>query len=106
LGYNLGVLGVLADTMRQVSLCAIAPAVVREQIVSGMGAHGINDAKHWRDRAAEMRALSDQIKDPQAQRMMLKLANDYDKLADRAEDRASRDKAGPSPIPKTKGAAA
>jgi hypothetical protein len=31
---------------------------------------------------------------------MLRLANDYDKLADRAEDRAARDKAGPSPIPK------
>jgi hypothetical protein len=28
---------------------------------------------------------------------MLKLANDYDKLADRAEDRATRDKPGPSP---------
>jgi hypothetical protein len=47
----------------------------------------MNDAKHWRDRAAEMRVLSDFMKDAQAQRMMLKLANDYDKLADRAEDR-------------------
>ena len=35
-----------------------------------------------------------------AQRMMLKLANDYNKLADRAEDRAARDMSGPSPIPK------
>jgi hypothetical protein len=32
--------------------------------------------------------------------MMLKLAHDYDKLADRAEDRAARDKPGPSLIPK------
>ena len=39
-------------------------------------------------------------KDSKAQRMMLKLANDYDKLADRAEDRAARDIPGPSPIPK------
>jgi hypothetical protein len=31
---------------------------------------------------------------------MLKLANDYDKLANRAEDRAARDMRGPSPIPK------
>jgi hypothetical protein len=53
-----------------------------------------------------MRVLSDEIKDLQAQRMMLKLANDYDKLADRAEDRAARDIApGPSPIPKAKGTA-
>jgi hypothetical protein len=47
-----------------------------------------------------MRVLSDEIKDLDAQRMMLKLANDYNKLADRAEDRAARDKPGPSPIPK------
>ena len=65
-----------------------------------MTLQGINDSKHWRDRAAEMRVLSDEIKDPQAQRMMLKLANDYDKLADRAQDRAARDAPAPSPIPK------
>ena len=56
-----------------------------------MALEGINDAKHWRDRAAEMRALSDDIKNLDAQRM-IKLANDYDKLANRAEDRAARDK--------------
>jgi hypothetical protein len=65
-----------------------------------MTLQGINDSKHWRDRAAKMRVLSDEIKDLEAQRMMLKLANDYDKLADRAEDRAARDIPGPSPIPK------
>jgi hypothetical protein len=65
-----------------------------------MALQGINDAKHWRDRAAEMRVLSDEIKDPQALRMMLKLANDYDKLADRAEHRVARDSVA-SPIPKT-----
>jgi len=71
-----------------------------------MALQGINDAKHWRDRAAEMRVQSDEIKGAQAQRMMLKLANDYDKLADRAEDRARLDaKLVPSPIPKAKGTA-
>ena len=66
-----------------------------------MTLQGFNDAKHWRDRAVEMRVLSDEIKDPQAQRMMLKLANDYDKLADRAEDRKARDGIStPSPCPK------
>ena len=68
-----------------------------------MTAQSINDAKHWRDRAAQMRVLSDVMKDPEAQRMMLKLANDYDNLADRAEDRATRDRTpGPSPIPKAR----
>ena len=66
----------------------------------------INDAKHWRDRAAEMRALSAEMKDFESRTLMLKLANDYDKLADRAEERAARDKPGPSPIPKAKGRAA
>jgi hypothetical protein len=60
-----------------------------------------NDAEHWRDRAAEMRVLSEQMKDPNARSMMLKLANDYEKLADRAEVRATREgKPRPSPIAK------
>ena len=67
-----------------------------------MTLQGLNDAKHWRDRAAEMRVLACEMKDAQAQSMMGKLADDYDKLADRAEDRAGHDKLGPSPIPKAK----
>jgi hypothetical protein len=34
-----------------------------------MTLQGINDAKHWRDRAAEMRVLSDVMKDADAQRI-------------------------------------
>jgi len=66
-----------------------------------MALQNIYDAKHWRDRAAEMRVLSDEMKDLEAQTVMLKLANDYDKLADRADERATRDGIrGPSPIPR------
>jgi hypothetical protein len=66
-----------------------------------MALQGINDAKHWRDRAAEMRVLSGEMKDAEAQSMMLRLASDYDKLADRAEHRAKHDiPPRPSPIPK------
>jgi hypothetical protein len=36
----------------------------------------------WRDRAAKMRVLSGKMKDLDARTSMLKLANDYDKLAD------------------------
>jgi hypothetical protein len=43
------------------------------------------DSKHWRDRAVEMRALAKDIPDAETKRLMLKLADDYDKLADRAE---------------------
>ena len=63
---------------------------------------GLNDIKHWRDRAAQMRVLSGEMKDFEAQTLMRKLANDYDKLADRAEDRAAHDAPGPSPTPKVR----
>jgi hypothetical protein len=62
-----------------------------------MTLQNVNDAKHWRDRAAEMRVLSGEMKDFEARTLMLKLANDYDRLADRAEDRAKHDARGPSP---------
>jgi hypothetical protein len=62
-----------------------------------MTLQGLNDVKHWRDRAAEMRVLSGDMKDFEARNLMLKLANDYDKLADRAEVRAAHDVPGPSP---------
>jgi len=44
----------------------------------------VNDVKHWRDRAAEMRILTT-MKDIETQAIMIRLADDYDKLADRAE---------------------
>jgi len=49
----------------------------------------INDVKHWRDRAAEMRALSDTMKDDETWRLMNRLADGYDTLADRAQVRAN-----------------
>jgi type II secretory pathway component PulM len=47
-----------------------------------------NDSKHWRARAPEMRALADAMKDVNAAAIMLRLAADYDKLADRADARS------------------
>jgi DNA mismatch repair ATPase MutS len=49
----------------------------------------INDPKHWLDRAKEARAFAEQIEDLEAKRTMLKNADDYERLAQRAEERAS-----------------
>jgi len=50
-----------------------------------------DDPKHWRNRAHEARADAGELNDPAAKRQMLGIARGYDRLADRAEERA-RDK--------------
>jgi hypothetical protein len=41
----------------------------------------IDDADHWRARAIEARVLAECLTDPQAKRLMLGVAVDYEKLA-------------------------
>ena len=53
----------------------------------------INDPKHWRDRADELRGLANDVADPAAREKMLRIAEDYEKLAKRAERRSSDPKA-------------
>ena len=45
----------------------------------------LNDSRRWRDRADEMRTLASEISDPESRMIMLRLANDYESLARRAE---------------------
>jgi hypothetical protein len=47
----------------------------------------INDAGHWRRRAAAARALAKEMNNYGAKVAMLKIADDYDKLVRRAEER-------------------
>jgi hypothetical protein len=47
----------------------------------------LNDPEHWRRRAEESRALAEQMSDETSKKMMLKIADDYEKLAARAAAR-------------------
>jgi len=49
----------------------------------------INDPAHWHRRAEEMRKLADLASDEVSKQMMLAIAKDYDRLAERAQQRQS-----------------
>ena len=48
-----------------------------------------NDPEYWRKRAQEVRAVAVQMSDPHTKAVMLAIAQDYEKLAQRAEQRAT-----------------
>jgi hypothetical protein len=50
----------------------------------------VNDSIHLRERAAEMRVSSKELKDNNAAAAIMRLADLYDRLADRAEARSDR----------------
>jgi hypothetical protein len=50
----------------------------------------MNDPEHWRLRAAEARAVAAQLSDTDSKSMMLRIADDYEELARRAEGRPAQ----------------
>jgi hypothetical protein len=53
-----------------------------------MPASFINDPEHWRHRAEEARTIAEQMSDSPSKDAMLRIAKDYERLAERAQERA------------------
>jgi hypothetical protein len=51
----------------------------------------LDDPEHWRSRAEEGRSVAEQLSDPEAKRTMLRIAADYELLAEQAERRPTKE---------------
>ncbi|TMJ94726.1 MAG: hypothetical protein E6G77_22175 [Alphaproteobacteria bacterium] len=47
----------------------------------------LDDPKHWEERAEEAGSIAEELKDPESKRMLLRIADDYDRLAAHARAR-------------------
>ncbi len=63
-----------------------------------MSVSRLNDAEHWRQEATKLRSLSADMNDILVRGRMLQLAQDYDLLAYRAQERATRMAQSKDPI--------
>ena len=61
--------------------------MVREKGLSMRNVPHFNGPEHWHQRAEEVRVLAEQMYTERTKKMMLKIADDYEKLAARASAR-------------------
>ena len=52
----------------------------------------LHDPDHWRKRAAQTRAKADMFAHPQSKVRLLRIAEEYDRLAERAEEQQTAGK--------------
>jgi hypothetical protein len=59
----------------------------------------LDNPAHWRARAEESRALAEELHEPEARRLMLQVAESYDRLANNADKRWA-EKVAPTLVPR------
>ena len=72
----------------RLAFCDIVELLERER--TQVPTSFLNDPEHCRRRAREARALASQFNDPASEKAMLEIADEYDRLAERAEGQVKR----------------
>jgi hypothetical protein len=65
----------------------------QEQVMLRASSQLLNNVEHWEARAEEARVQAEQLDGPEVKRMMLDIAESYDKLAKYAAERRSMERA-------------
>jgi hypothetical protein len=58
--------------------------------MSPPGGSIFDEPEHWRERAKEARNVAEQLTDPTVRAMMSRIAEDYERLAEHAQRRATQ----------------
>jgi hypothetical protein len=57
----------------------------------------LNNVRHWLDRAEEARAVAGQMNDPEAKKVMLGIAEGYQRMAKLAEEHLAKSRSATKP---------
>ena len=76
-----------AETSESRARSRTCPTALTESSRFRMTRNLMDDPEHWRARAEEARVHAEQMKDPETRRMMLGIAESYEQIARRADER-------------------